>query len=53
MDFSRDGRHMVSASADGTARMWPVDPHAAAQRHRPRELTAAERDRFGLESHTP
>ena len=53
VDFSRDGHHMVSASADGTARMWPVDPHAAAQRHRPRELTAAERDRFGLESHTP
>jgi WD40 repeat protein/serine/threonine protein kinase len=53
VDFSRDGRHMVSASADGTARLWPVDPHAAAQLRRPRELTAAERERFGLESQTP
>ncbi len=44
---------MVSASADGTARMWPVDPHAAAQLRRPRELTAAERERFGLEAERP
>jgi WD40 repeat protein len=46
--FSPDNARVVTASADGTARVWPLDPLPFAASRKPRELTAEERDRFGL-----
>jgi WD40 repeat protein len=53
VEFSPDSRHLITASADGTARLWPVNPQNAAERQRPRELTGAERERFGLDPEVP
>ncbi len=39
----------ADAPADGTARLWPVDPLPTAQARTPRELSAAERERFEIE----
>ncbi|MBI84238.1 MAG: hypothetical protein CMJ81_13635, partial [Planctomycetaceae bacterium] len=41
-EFSPDGQRIVTSSADKTARIWPLDPVAAAQAHKPRELTPEE-----------
>jgi WD40 repeat protein/serine/threonine protein kinase len=45
--FSRDGGplRVVTASADGTARVWPVDPLPPALARKPRELADWEVDR--------
>jgi WD40 repeat protein len=45
--FSRDEGplRVISASADGTARVWPVDPLPAALARKPRELDDWERRR--------
>jgi WD40 repeat protein/serine/threonine protein kinase len=46
-EFSR-GRgelRVITASADGTVRVWPVDPLPAALARKPRELYGWERDR--------
>ncbi|MEQ8766678.1 MAG: protein kinase [Planctomycetota bacterium] len=41
--------HILTASADGTARIWVLDPSSSARRSRPRELTPEERERFDIE----
>ncbi len=38
---------MATKSGDGTARIWPVDPLPLARARLPRDLTPAERQRFG------
>jgi hypothetical protein len=48
--FSPQGDHLLTAGADGTTRLWPVDPLLLARARRPRELTPAERKRFGLDT---
>ena len=37
-EFSPDGSCFVTTSADGTARLWPVDPAAAARERLPEIL---------------
>jgi WD40 repeat protein/serine/threonine protein kinase len=46
--FTPDGTHVATASTDGTARIWPLDPLPVAVGRQPRELTAEERERFGI-----
>jgi WD40 repeat protein len=36
--FSPDGARILTATADGEVRIWPLDPLAVALRHRPRRL---------------
>jgi WD40 repeat protein len=43
--FSPDGRWVLT---DHPCRLWPLDPLPIALQRRPRELTAAERERFGI-----
>jgi WD40 repeat protein len=42
--FSPDGTRVATASKDGTARLWPVDPAAAARRRMPIDRTLDVRD---------
>ncbi|HEX6811152.1 MAG TPA: protein kinase [Planctomycetota bacterium] len=46
--FNPDGTWAVTTSRDGTARIWPTDPVAAARRLPLRSLTDAEKVRHGL-----
>jgi WD40 repeat protein len=46
--FSPDSQSVATASEDGTARIWPIDPVPIAKARKPRDLTAAERKRFGI-----
>jgi hypothetical protein len=46
--FGRDGRSVVTASVDGDVRRWPLDPLATALAARPRDLTPAELQAYGL-----
>jgi WD40 repeat protein/tRNA A-37 threonylcarbamoyl transferase component Bud32 len=48
--FSPDGKYVATGSADASARIWPLDPLPLALSRRPRELTADERERFGIDS---
>jgi WD40 repeat protein len=45
--FLGDGRRIVTIST-AKARVWPIDLLAAAKARRPRELTAEEREQFGI-----
>jgi WD40 repeat protein/tRNA A-37 threonylcarbamoyl transferase component Bud32 len=46
--FGPDGQRVYTASTDGTIRSWSVDPLPVARARKFRELTAAERARFGI-----
>lgn len=46
--FHPDGQWAVTASRDGTARIWPTDPIGVARRLPLAPLSAADRARFGL-----
>ena len=41
-------QRVATASADGTARLWLIDPLPVALARKPRELTAEERRRFEI-----
>ena len=43
-----DGKRVATLSADGTARIWPVDLQPFFQQRKPRELTPAERERYEI-----
>lgn len=45
--FTGDGQRVLTLSGS-TARLWPVDPLPVALRRKPRELTAAERQRYQI-----
>ena len=46
--FAPDGRWVAVADADATVHLVPVDPLATAEEEKPRDLTDAERERFGI-----
>ena len=47
--FSADGKRVATASADGTGRIWLIDPLSIALARKPRELTSEERKRYELD----
>jgi hypothetical protein len=47
--FASDGR-ILSVDKNGTARVWPTDPVAAAVSRAPRELLAGEREQYEVPS---
>jgi WD40 repeat protein len=49
VEFSPDSQRILTASTDGTARIWPTDPLPLAIKRKPRELTDDERARFQVE----
>jgi WD40 repeat protein len=46
--FSPEGRRVLTASDDGTVRIWPLDPLAVAERRKPRDLTPKEIERYRI-----
>jgi len=46
--FTGDGTQLLTRHTSGVTRRWPLDPLAYARGRMPRELTPAERDRFGV-----
>jgi WD40 repeat protein/tRNA A-37 threonylcarbamoyl transferase component Bud32 len=44
--FSPEGKWLLTTGGNSQARLWPVEPLAEAERRRPRELTAKEREQF-------
>ncbi|MFN0060131.1 MAG: hypothetical protein ACKVX7_16860 [Planctomycetota bacterium] len=55
-EFSADGRRVITASFDRTARRWYVDANellAVARRAVPRAYTPVERERFGAQLADP
>ncbi len=46
--FTPDGEQILTVSRDGGIRLWPVDPLAAAIQRKSRDLTAEERERYGI-----
>ncbi|MCZ6545751.1 MAG: hypothetical protein O6913_08615, partial [Chloroflexi bacterium] len=54
VEFAPDGRRLLTASHDGTARIWELDLLSLALERAPRELTTEERVRYlDLEKATP
>jgi len=47
--FTPDGR-ILSVDKNGAARVWPIDPVAAAVSRAPRELSAGEREQYEVPS---
>jgi WD40 repeat protein len=47
--FSPDGQWVLTEDQNGHCRVWPVDPLALAMQRKPRELTAAERERLRMD----
>jgi WD40 repeat protein len=47
--FTSDGR-ILSVDKNGTVRVWPIDPVAAAVSRAPRELSAGEREQYEVPS---
>ena len=43
--FSPDGNQVITAAADGSVRIWPVDPLSVALRYRPSRGAALVRPR--------
>jgi WD40 repeat protein len=48
LGFTSDGHRVVSVSASGGSRSWPVDIISAANQRQPRELTPAERRAYAV-----
>jgi WD40 repeat protein len=46
--WSADGQWAITASRDGTARVWPTDPVGVARRLPLAPMTAAQRRQFGI-----
>jgi WD40 repeat protein len=51
--FRPDGKEIATGSTDGTARLWPIELWSFVQRRTPRELTAAEKDRYEIHPAAP
>jgi WD40 repeat protein/tRNA A-37 threonylcarbamoyl transferase component Bud32 len=47
--FRPDGGALLTVAEDGVVRVVPIDPLPVARAHRPRALTAQERERYGVE----
>jgi WD40 repeat protein len=47
--FSPDGQWVLTEDQNGHCRLWPADPLAIALQRKPRELTAAERERLQVD----
>jgi WD40 repeat protein len=48
--YSPTGKHLATGSTDGVLRVWSPDPRGETLRRAPRQLTAAERQRFEVSS---
>jgi len=46
--FSPDGKRVVTASTDGTVKIWPVDPLSVAKKMKPREMTFEEKQKYTI-----
>jgi len=46
-EFSPDGNTLLTASLDGTLRLWPMDPMALAMRRLSRDMTKSEKVKLG------
>jgi hypothetical protein len=47
-ELTPDSKAILTTSWDGTARLWPTDPLLLARARQPRELTAEEKEPYGI-----